>query len=531
MKNLFSRLHFDTLLLLFVLALMVGLLMLQANPLTTFPSRDSGFFMYAGKQILAGKLPYIDFWDSKGPAIFYLNALGLFIGKGYRWGVWLLEYFLLGISSYLFYKSTAQKWGRGAALLSSATWLYGLYRVWEGGNLTEEYSLFFSFILLSYFLKTDEKPDKKLSLFIGATFALSFSFRANNTGVQIAILLSLLLSCLWHRKYRQLIEILGFAIISGVAVLSLVSVYFLKIGIFSDMFEAAILYNFFYSGTGNCFHLNFWQGIKQIGLPAYIGLSGYLAIGYQIIRKKADSSSSALKLFLLIGLPLEVFLSSLSGKNYLHYFISWIPIIAVLVAFAYARFAKNIFSSQFVENLNHRYKSLLLAACVLFFVYGITGSGKEYQDTAKRILFERGKGIEQIDPVAEFLRANTTQDDFILAWGAYPGLNFLAKRNAPTPYLFYPAYEVSPYLEKMDISFWQDISTTPPKIIVDAYSVSSDYIFSLDPLVRQHQLQYASARIYQPPYQDQVFAFVEENYQCVDTINGFDIYLLIPIED
>ena len=573
MKNLLSRLRFERLLLLLVLALMVGILMVQANPLRTLPSRDSGFFMYAGSQILDGNLPYIDFWDSKGPGIFYINALGLFLGKGYRWGVWLLEYFLLLISSYLFHQAVEKKWGVGAAFFSNAAWLYGLSRVWEGGNLTEEYSLFFSFILISYFLtqtsrnsfydkehKGSEsknqnprlflrstwcpswlesfcfdcnnliskflKTDRKLYILLGATFALSFLFRANNTGVQIALLLALLLSSLWQHKYRQIIEILGFASISAGAILALLSGYFLRLGNLSEMFEAAIIYNFFYSGAANKFQLNFWQGIEQIGWPTYIAISGYLSITYQIIRRNTTLPSATLTLFLLVGFPLEVFLSSLSGKGYLHYFISWMPILALLVVVAYAAFSKTIFSSQLLEILNHRYKSLLLVVFIFFFAYWITGSAKEYQETARRILFERGKGIEQVDSVASYLRTNTIEDDTILVWGAYPGINFLAKRDAPTPYLFYPAYEESPFLEKMSFSLWQDISSTPPKMIVDAYSASPDYILSLDPVIRQSQLEYTSTRVYSPPYQDRVFTFVEEYYRRMNTINGFDIYLL-----
>ena len=527
MKNLRSRLHFDRLLLLLVLAIMVGLLMIQANPLTKLPSRDSGFFLYGGSQILEGKLPYLDFWDSKGPGIFYMNALGLWLGNGYRWGVWLLEYILLMIACYIFFQAVAKKWGTGAALLSNAAWIYGLSRVWEGGNLTEEYSLFFSFILLSYFLISEGEPDRKLYLSVGVIFVINFFFRANNTGVSIAILLALLLASLWHQKYRQSMEILGWAGLSAIAILALLSGYFLQRGVFSEMVEASILYNYFYAGAGQQIQLNLWQGIRQIGWPVIIALSGYIAVVYQSIRKTPIPISTTLNLFLLISFPLEVFLSSLSGRGYLHYWISWMPSVAVLVAFAYTYFAKFILAPQFLEILNHRKKIYFLVTCILVFTYWMTGAAMEYQLTAKRILFARGQGIEMTAPVAEFLRKNTKSEDLVFVWGAYPGINFLARRGAPTPYLFYPAYEESPWLEKMSASFWSDISGNPPEMIVDTSSASPDYILSLDPDIRETQLGYGSLRIYKPPYQNMVFDFVEENYQQVDTINGFDIYLFI----
>src|SRR6185503_20182226 len=55
-----------------VLALSV---LVQANPATRLPGRDNGFYLYIGEQIVHGKLPYRDAWESKPPAIFYLNAL------------------------------------------------------------------------------------------------------------------------------------------------------------------------------------------------------------------------------------------------------------------------------------------------------------------------------------------------------------------------------------------------------------------------------------------------------------------------
>ena len=71
---------------LLILMLFVALILIRTNPLDYLPNRDSGSFLYAGDQILQGNLPYIDFWDSKGPGIFYINALGLWLGKNTRWG-------------------------------------------------------------------------------------------------------------------------------------------------------------------------------------------------------------------------------------------------------------------------------------------------------------------------------------------------------------------------------------------------------------------------------------------------------------
>ena len=64
------------------LALFVLLVLDAANPVTNLPTRDGGTYLYAGRLILRGELPYINIWDNKPPAIYYINALGLWLGRG-----------------------------------------------------------------------------------------------------------------------------------------------------------------------------------------------------------------------------------------------------------------------------------------------------------------------------------------------------------------------------------------------------------------------------------------------------------------
>jgi hypothetical protein len=158
-------------------------------------------------------------------------------------------------------------------------------------------------------------------------------------------------------------------------------------------------------------------------------------------------------------------------------------------------------------------------------IYWVTGAGGAYGDIARRIFFERDQGIERVGPVASYIRENTNIDDPVLVWGAYPSLYFLARREAPTAYLFYPAYEESPYLLEIDARHYEDLIANPPVMIVDASSASADYILSLDPLVRAEQMLYNSGRVYTPSYQDDIFSFVGKAYHCVESIAGIDIYI------
>ena len=115
-----------------------------ANPFFDKPARDGGFFLYAGQQIVDGKLPYRDVWDSKGPGIFYINALGLLLGSGSRWGAWLVEFLCIFGMFWLLYNTLSKRWGIGAALFGATLAGFGLRAVLGYGNYTEEYALLFN---------------------------------------------------------------------------------------------------------------------------------------------------------------------------------------------------------------------------------------------------------------------------------------------------------------------------------------------------------------------------------------------------
>ena len=62
------------------------------------PHRDSGIYLYLGKQLLSGKTIYSEIWEHKPPFIFYINALGLLLGGSSGWGVWGAEVAFLSLT-------------------------------------------------------------------------------------------------------------------------------------------------------------------------------------------------------------------------------------------------------------------------------------------------------------------------------------------------------------------------------------------------------------------------------------------------
>ena len=181
----------QNLLIFLVLLLAVLSVLGQANPFTTRLGRDSGMYAYIGSHVLHGDTPYVTAWDHKPPAIFFIDALGLWFGGGTRWGLWGIELvFLLGAAAAGF-AALRRSFGFGPALIASIVWLGGLSLVLEGGNLTEEYALLFSFLALWLFALIWQRPDSVwLHAALGLVFGCDFITRPNNAGVPAAIILT-----------------------------------------------------------------------------------------------------------------------------------------------------------------------------------------------------------------------------------------------------------------------------------------------------------------------------------------------------
>jgi hypothetical protein len=78
-------------LIILLLALVVLVVLNQANPLTTRLGRDSGMYAYVASHLERGHTPYVSAWEHKPPGIFFIDALGLELAGGTRWGIWFVE--------------------------------------------------------------------------------------------------------------------------------------------------------------------------------------------------------------------------------------------------------------------------------------------------------------------------------------------------------------------------------------------------------------------------------------------------------
>jgi hypothetical protein len=512
---------------------LTALILDAGNPIFDRPARDGGFFLYAGSQILHGKIPYLDFWDSKGPAIFYVNALGLFFGQGSRWGVWILEFVFIFVSICILYNAVLKKWGQAAALLGIFLGAYGLRIVLGLGNYTEEYPLLFNSIALVLFWMTvtSEVPNRPWIYFlIGVMFGLSFTFRANNIGGLVAIGLSVLALDVLNRKYLETLQKIGLIVVGFIVPTLLWVVYFQILGAAWDMLYASIIFNFSYASAKSKALLDYFGGFGRYGMTwvAWVVAFGYFIVVYKTFRKIFQRQPVLyFDIFLLLWFPVEVLLSNLSGRNFSHYYISWMPAISIYGAVIYVDLISNFISSGIVQKFDDKVVSGILALLILIFLALSLSSVKRYGDTFGRLFLNRTLGPEFSDPLAVYIQNNTQKDDLVLTWYPELGVNFTAQRTSPVKLVYYPLFLDGSLPPGGEESYLKDLFLNRPQMIVDC-SLSVNAIPSLDEQARKEQFSKPGVKkkMYIYPGMDQVFSFVSENYHKETSIDKCFIFRL-----
>lgn len=495
-----------------------------ANPVFNKPSRDGGFFLYAGDQILDGKMPYTEVWDNKGPGIFYINALGLWLGGGSRWGVWVVEFLCIFGTFLILYRDLSKRWGVESALFGLMLAGIGLQVTLGYGNYTEEYALLFNMVGLSlFFSMQDAKGNYWKYFLIGAWFGLSFSFRANNIGGYFAILGTVFLFLSFKKDFLEAVRITIISLIGFILPNLLWVLYFALFGAAGEMIYGSITFNFSYSAAKDREWIALFGGFGKYGMGwvGWFTLAAWFALLFRALKSFAHHRLSVFEVFLVLWFPIEILLSNLSGRNFTHYYISWTLAVAVYSAYAFNEAWLLIFKVSPIKESSSFFISgmvtILIAALFTLYPYFAV----RYVET-----FAQG-GQEFVDPISAYIIENTEPDDYVLTWYPDRGINFTSNRASPVKYTNYPLFLDDSLTEEIEGTYIRNLMGTPPILIVDC-SRSVDAIPSLDPVTRQEQYDTPGVKrkMLIHPGMESIFNFVAENYHVETSVEDCLIFRL-----
>ena len=314
--------------------LIMGILIPNTPLFLEIPGRDSGVFLYVGSQILDGKIPYNDVWDHKPPAIYYIDALGLFIGNGSIWGVLFIEFLFLYFAFYIGFNLLEKSFGTIPAIFGSIAWLTSLVLLLDGGNLTEEFGLVFQFITLYLFLQADERDYSYREFLIGSIGSIAFLLKPNLIGIWISIIIYLFVSIiLFRKKWRILLTKLTMIFFGAISILAVVAVFFVANNALDSFLDAVFRYNIAYSNSSFYSHLtSIFAGMKILSQSGtyIISLTAWIVlIACNLFNKVKDEYKQPLLYLSLIAFPIEFILATISGRSYVSMAVKNSPFSAV----------------------------------------------------------------------------------------------------------------------------------------------------------------------------------------------------------
>ena len=520
--------------LVWILIIVLSLFLLaDGNPYFVEPGRDSGFFMFTGREILKGKELYTQIWDSKGPMIFFINALGFWLGGGSRWGLWFIELVLLIVDLRLMYSVLTKKWGHTVALFGITSGAFVLSTVFGKGNTVEEYSLFFSIVsIYSYYIGFSGENHRLSDLIIGLSFAASFHLRANNIGVELIIMILIIIQTWRESGFKAIWPRIAWFLLGIILVNIPILLYFYLHGTLDEMLAASILYNFSYAGMvdsssffGRIINSSLLPGITYFKGWFYVFGLGYAACIYYVGRGWRVHDVDPLIVLTFVLFPVEIALSSVSGRGYGHYFITWIPVITLSCGLYFKFLEEFILSKELIHSLKTSNKLYATAFVIVLLVS--TNFEKILISPAKvvyRSIRYPSQQMEFISRTARYIEENSRPEDKVLVIGGQCGLNLMSDRESIDGALFYPLINDSPIGLKLQDDYYINLKEQKPVLVVDGFANLSWHLPAVDPINRSKQklLSTLSSNT------DEVLNYIWNNYHLVYEVEGYSIYRINP---
>lgn len=374
---------------------------------------DSQVYIFAGKQILKGKILYRDIFDHKGPVMYVFECLGLSLsGKNFT-GLWITQllFFIAGISPLFIY------WAKKYNLLSSIvalvmmmSWIFRTKTI--GDNIPEVVAV--PIICLFFFLclkiKDCAPPQRLLMLMAGICGTSLFLLKPN---LIIVIIPCALWVCTVLFRQKSLGSFLAFAFAGCAITFIPFVIYFAYHHALGEAAYAFWTFNFSYITVQQ---LSVAASVQEVFFQPLNYLFVFIIVASALkffLYKKEKAifimliSSLILSVFVIIGI-------SGRGAESVHYAIPLAPLLAWFFIYIAQDFNK--------------FQVAILCGIALFFFKPVMMH--LYRDDVPQV--NAGQSVHYINEHKE-------PGETLCVMGNYSSLYWQTDLNCNTPYFFtYP---------------------------------------------------------------------------------------------
>lgn len=287
---------FYPLLLFFVSFVFIVLFSRSTSFLYVFEGADPAIFKQMGLALLRGKTLYVDYFDNKGCILYFIHALGLWLGGDFF--ILLMQTISLTVTLLIWDKMLALYRDERSRLICLGIALFMLFCFYGAGDQTQEWCLpFISYPLLVYFraYKTTSEIRPLQMFSIGLCFGIITFIQINNACAFLGFIFYLCIQYLLKKDYGKLLKSIGCFVVGWSIIAMLCVLYFyVKAGWHGvyEMVYASFLSNLEYIGIQRFVKWFHW-------LPYIMFLISFLIINILNLHKHKEQLVPFLISFLL----------------------------------------------------------------------------------------------------------------------------------------------------------------------------------------------------------------------------------------
>jgi len=433
-------------------ALIFAIIVLALPVLTYPPGRDQGEFATIGRGILDGKIPYVDLWNPKPPAVFYVYALAIRIFGRTAEALRAIDFFVVPTICAALYWLGGRIANRRVGLFAAL--LFGVFYFTESfWTLTQNdgiVALPMTLAMVCMFKAAENSKRGWLWAFaagalsaytvwfkypfalFGAAVVVGYFFiknaaqgnkEAEPQGEKFDFLARL---ASWRFEFFAYIFGVSAVIAAGIAAL-------MAMGAWGDLVESARVTSQYTALTFN------FQDFTELMLTAIgfrwqqWGILWILVALWFILGRQRTGHWRAIIIWALAGLAIML----VQAKGYDYHWLPMLPPLVLLGADSLDQLIKKFAQSR--QTLATIAAILILLAVMIVRIWPNAWSyltGQESQ-VAYYGRFQAGEFVaDESLEVANLLRERVVPGDSLYIWGFRPEVYYLSQLNPPTRFIF-----------------------------------------------------------------------------------------------
>ncbi|SFO21880.1 Dolichyl-phosphate-mannose-protein mannosyltransferase [Pseudobutyrivibrio sp. UC1225] len=221
-----------------------------------FYGYDSACYITFGKMWYSGKIPYVEFFDHKGPWIFFVNMLGFLISGGSKYGICFLQIIFMTASLAGVYNiSQLFEDNRKYAVLITVITILLMKINYINGDTVEEFCMPFInwsvYGLVKYYKNESEEKSHPYgwAILYGITIGICSLSRLTNIAQIIGLIFVVFMTLILGKNFKNLIQNLVAGVVGILAVWVPFSVYFAYHKAFGEFIYGTFTHNYLYTET------------------------------------------------------------------------------------------------------------------------------------------------------------------------------------------------------------------------------------------------------------------------------------------